>query len=97
MWTYAVLSVLVYASALSKEDVKASIELTGLEYEDFCNTTANTEWLFINHPNNSTFQAWVNAIALLIVDHIIIHCALIKPHTKHLQWWPFERNLHAMK
>ncbi|XP_011340921.1 angiotensin-converting enzyme 2 [Ooceraea biroi] len=58
-WSWLVLNLIVYASALpAKEETKALLELTQLDYEDACYNTASVQWSLIISPSNKTLSTW---------------------------------------
>ena len=57
--TCAILSLLVCSYAQSKEEFAAFLKLTQYEYDEFCNKSAQVEWIFVNKPTNQTRRLWV--------------------------------------
>ncbi|XP_008546546.2 angiotensin-converting enzyme [Microplitis demolitor] len=69
-WCYMILSTIIYANGFGDvlsenanlEDKNISLQFIGLEYEDACFKSADSEWKFIQNPNNETLQLWKDSL-----------------------------------
>ncbi|XP_012285768.1 angiotensin-converting enzyme [Orussus abietinus] len=60
-WTCAILSLLVFSSALRDFEVESFIEMTELAYEDACLEAAKAEWSFVNDMDDRSRDNWTTA------------------------------------
>ncbi|XP_034950729.1 angiotensin-converting enzyme-like protein Ace3 [Chelonus insularis] len=65
-WCYVITGLFVIATSTSntsnESHLETSLQFVGYDYGDECNNTAESHWIFIQHPNKNTLKLWKTAL-----------------------------------